>query len=462
MLRHVNLLRRHAVPGVRLANAESSRLLDRQSASRVLASFATISGERQSTSHELLSRPILSESLYQQRHFSTGRNLQRAFGFGGDGKSGNGKGDDDDAKRKEDEEEVAGEASKKQDGEQDGATKDGQQRSAEKASDGDKWSGDGIERSGDEGLKIPFPGKPMTALAPFTVPEVFPNVPLLAVDRNPCFPRFVKVLEIADQKLIELIRRKVRLNQPYAGLFLRRDSSNVSEIVRDVAEVYRVGTFVQILEAQDLGDRMKLLVQSHRRVQIVRSIADESERDVAETSGAAGGGRKWRRRRQPVETTEAERTESDQSQQAEQTSGPANASTGADSGKQILMVETENVPTETYKMTEEIRALTGELLKTLRDILALNPLYRESVGQLLQVGERTTNKDSPVFLADLSAALSTAEPQDQQAILEVRTLDSFHFLLILSYLILSALLDFDSNAFSITASRLYHAVCTFV
>jgi len=30
-------------------------------------------------------------------------------------------------------------------------------------------------------------------------------------------------LQISDKSLIDLIRRKVKLNQPYAGVFLKRD-----------------------------------------------------------------------------------------------------------------------------------------------------------------------------------------------------------------------------------------------
>ena len=37
---------------------------------------------------------------------------------------------------------------------------------------------------------------PMNALAPLQVPELFPNVPLVAVSRNPLFPRFIKMVEV--------------------------------------------------------------------------------------------------------------------------------------------------------------------------------------------------------------------------------------------------------------------------
>ncbi|RXN37292.1 lon protease mitochondrial-like protein [Labeo rohita] len=48
------------------------------------------------------------------------------------------------------------------------------------------------ESGGDEG---PYTPPQMTALTPMLVPEVFPNVPLIAVNRNPVFPRFIKIIE---------------------------------------------------------------------------------------------------------------------------------------------------------------------------------------------------------------------------------------------------------------------------
>lgn len=54
------------------------------------------------------------------------------------------------------------------------------------------------------------------------MPEVWPNVPIIAINRNPVFPRFIKLIEITNPVLIDLLRRKVRLNQPYAGIFLKR------------------------------------------------------------------------------------------------------------------------------------------------------------------------------------------------------------------------------------------------
>lgn len=39
-------------------------------------------------------------------------------------------------------------------------------------------------------------GPVVTALAPMTVPDVFPHLPLIAITRNPVFPRFIKIVEV--------------------------------------------------------------------------------------------------------------------------------------------------------------------------------------------------------------------------------------------------------------------------
>lgn len=55
--------------------------------------------------------------------------------------------------------------------------------------------------------------------------------------------------------MIDLIRRKVRLNQPYVGIFMKKDEDNKHEIVTKLSDVYEVGSFAQIQEMQDLHRR---------------------------------------------------------------------------------------------------------------------------------------------------------------------------------------------------------------
>uniref|UniRef100_A0A8D2L8Y7 Lon protease homolog, mitochondrial n=1 Tax=Varanus komodoensis TaxID=61221 RepID=A0A8D2L8Y7_VARKO len=240
----------------------------------------------------------------------------------------------------------------------------------------------------------------VTALAPLMVPEHVPHVPLIAVARNPVFPRFIKIIEVKNKKLIELLRRKVSLAQPYAGVFLRKDDNNESDVVENLNEIYQMGTFVQIHEMQDLGDRLRMIVMGHRRIRINRQLDVEAE----EAEGRQGKARRKlkRSRRESGEPPEA----TDPAPEVVVEAAPA----------EVLMVEVDNVAHEEFQVTEEVKALTAEIVKTIRDIIALNPLYRESVLQMMQAGQRVV--DNPIYLSDMGAALTGAESHELQDILE--------------------------------------------
>ena len=67
------------------------------------------------------------------------------------------------------------------------------------------------------------------------------------------------VFQVTDQRLMDILRRKVKLNQPYAGIFVKRDDENQAEVVADMKELYSIGTFAQIVELQDLGSRLRMV-----------------------------------------------------------------------------------------------------------------------------------------------------------------------------------------------------------
>ncbi|XP_075401486.1 lon protease homolog, mitochondrial [Tenrec ecaudatus] len=244
----------------------------------------------------------------------------------------------------------------------------------------------------------------ITALTPMMVPDVFPHLPLIAVTRNPVFPRFIKIIEVKNTKLVELLRRKVRLAQPYAGVFLKRDDNNESDVVESLDEIYHTGTFVQIHEMQDLGDKLRMIVMGHRRIHISRPLEVEPEEPEAESKQKVR--RKSKRNKKEVEE--------------EQLGGKSPVEVVMEPGpgdpREVLMVEVENVAHEDFQVTEEVKALTAEIVKTIRDIIALNPLYRESVLQMMQAGQRVV--DNPIYLSDMGAALTGAESHELQDVLE--------------------------------------------
>lgn len=57
----------------------------------------------------------------------------------------------------------------------------------------------------------------------------------------------------------------------YLNFFFR----NEAEVVQNIDDVYSIGTFAQIHEVQDLGDRLRLVIMAHRRIKIVGQILED-------------------------------------------------------------------------------------------------------------------------------------------------------------------------------------------
>ncbi|KAJ3665952.1 hypothetical protein Zmor_001414 [Zophobas morio] len=245
--------------------------------------------------------------------------------------------------------------------------------------------------------------------ATVAVPEVWPHVPVIAISRNIVFPRFIKLIELTQPQLIELIRRKVKLNQPYCGIFLKKNEESDVEVVNNVNDVYNVGVFAQIHEMQDLGDRLRLVVMAHRRIKITGQILDIDQETPKEENDAEKRRRKHRNNR-------VKKTADPKTPETSQTKPEEKKETKDPSKEMFLMAEVENVVHNKFKQTEEVKALTHEVIKTIRDIISLNSIYRDSLQQMMHQGQRVV--DNPVYLSDLGAALTAAEAKELQEVLE--------------------------------------------
>jgi len=215
------------------------------------------------------------------------------------------------------------------------------------------------------------------------IPDEWPVLPVVAVNRHPVFPKFIKIVEVSDSKLVDIIRRKVKLNQPYCGIFVKKRDDNTKEVVDDEEELYPVGTFAQIVEVQDLGNKLRMVLMAHRRIQInfqvYESELDESILDADNDDFVS-----------------------------------ENVNEG------LLIADTQNVTHDEYETTEEVKAMTQELIKTIRDIMGLNPLYRDSLQQMLQFGQRVV--DNPVYLSDLGAALTGGDTEELMQVLQEKNI----------------------------------------
>ncbi|VDO04264.1 unnamed protein product [Rodentolepis nana] len=260
-----------------------------------------------------------------------------------------------------------------------------------------------------------YPPQHPFALSTQNIPENFPCVPVIPISGPPLFPKFVKMLEITDKNLMDLIRRKMKLNMPYAGVFMKKNPNDTSDVVKSLDDLYRVGTFVQIPEWDDLGTKIRMLVIGHRRIQIVKSIPDTIEETNSETPSVDDRSRNKRnglfrrvRKAANVDVSPPDSTENIESASSEKTvSSFSDASSSSEemfsspppTSEDVLMAETINIYNEPFENTQEIKALSGEIVKTIRDIINLNPIYRENVLAMLQAGQRVV--DNPVYLSDL-------------------------------------------------------------
>lgn len=62
----------------------------------------------------------------------------------------------------------------------------------------------------------------------------------------------------------------------YLSLLLPGDiPSEESDVVKNLSDIYPVGTFVQIHELQDLGDKLRMIVMAHRRIRITGQLMED-------------------------------------------------------------------------------------------------------------------------------------------------------------------------------------------
>merc|ERR1712142_457457 len=158
-----------------------------------------------------------------------------------------------------------------------------------------------------------------------------------------------------------------------------------------MGDLYPTGTFAQIVELQDLGKRLRMVLMAHRSIKIMDQVKEDPL---------------------PQEELDKKKTDIELTPYVK----PLKKRKDGIDDERIFLGETENVKHNEFETTEEVKATTQEIIKTIRDIIALNPLYRDSLQQMLQFGQRVV--DNPVYLSDLGAALTGGETADLMAVIE--------------------------------------------
>lgn len=236
-------------------------------------------------------------------------------------------------------------------------------------------------------------GKKSDVPATNTVPDFFPIVPLVATS-FPIFPKFTKIFQVTDPKLIKLLEYKLDMKQPYIGIFVRKSQEDISSVaeVKNLDEVHSIGAFAKISEINKTDGKLVFLATAHRRIELERQLKHERTANP-ETD------KKKRKHLKEIQNI-LRQPESN-----------------------VLMVQVKNLIEEKVDSNSpEYKALTMEIVKTIRDIIMSNSLIRDNLEQLL--GNNLRVNDNPSYLADLAASITSSKADELQEVLSEKNVMS--------------------------------------
>lgn len=196
------------------------------------------------------------------------------------------------------------------------------------------------------------------------VPDQCPELPLVATDKLVIFPRFTKTMEIIDVREMNSVRHQVANKQPYLGVFLKKNPTQ--RIVTETKDLHEVGSFVHLREVNDFSDRLNIVVNAVRRIKLEKVIGQHTA--------------------MPIHLLPSS-----------------------------VMLKVTNFVAEDFLQTEEVKAITQEIVKTFRDIVSVNPLSSDVLHQILEENQYVIR--DTIYLCDLGASITSATPEQLQNVM---------------------------------------------
>jgi len=234
----------------------------------------------------------------------------------------------------------------------------------------------------------------------------FPHVQALPLVSRPLFPGLVTTVTLTDEATIDALDRLQNdSTKAYVGCFLRKKNpTGVSEggvilptpeVITSPEDLYRVGTFAQI-------QRLTKGVAGPKP-------SDPSSRNSSRSSSSSSSS---------MDGQEGEETDGDEESAATLlllAHRRIDLRSVDDVGPPID-VTVQHWPRVDYTGSNDtIRALSNEILSTIREVAQLNQLFREN----LQFFPMRVDANDPFRLADFAASISASgTPEDLQAVLE--------------------------------------------
>jgi ATP-dependent Lon protease len=180
------------------------------------------------------------------------------------------------------------------------------------------------------------------------------RLPIMALPGRPVFPKVMVPVELESPDVKRLIKDVSKSSHQYVGLVFERETQKLTP--NGDGEVYEVGVIAQVINVSvsDEGE-MTAVLSALDRIRIVRVL----------------------------------------------------------SHKPYMLAEVE-YPKEQAAPSDEMRAYTLAVINSIKELITLNPLYKEQLSLLLAEG----NLEEPGPLADMAAFLTSAKGTQLQEVLE--------------------------------------------
>jgi Lon-like ATP-dependent protease len=224
----------------------------------------------------------------------------------------------------------------------------------------------------------------------------FPHMHALPLVSRPLFPGLITTVTITDPSTIDAFEAlQSKRDTPYVSCFLRKKHStgvseggvilSTPEVITSPDDIYHTGTFAQI-------QRLTRGVAAPKPSEPSAAESGGGDEDGHSSSSSAATLLLLAHRRVDLKSLD-------------------------DVGPPIDVTVTHWPRTDYAGTNDSIRALSNEILSTIREVAQLSALFRES----LQFFPMRVDANDPFRLADFAASISSSgTPDDLQAVLEER------------------------------------------
>jgi ATP-dependent Lon protease len=190
---------------------------------------------------------------------------------------------------------------------------------------------------------------------------VFPNtLPILPLLNRPLFPKMMVPLSVDDDALKAMLATTAASSSKFIGLVLARNGGESEErhIPRKAGELYSVGVIAEILQTSQssIEGPIQIMVGILERFKITQVVSEEPH----------------------------------------------------------IVVHVDYVVETEMSENDELRAYSLSIIMAIKELLQLNPLFKEELNLFLS----RSNIKEPGRLADFAAAMTTAAGKDLQDVLE--------------------------------------------